>query len=645
MARAAKVRFDLSVRCQRCQTAVWDGEPSRTGTEAGEGAASAAAAAVAAVAAGPGEASAGAAQERAALSLVSALPRGLAADSFILLSTRGPSGDDASAPRRAGGGGRAGLSQSGRAQLSSALGEGSRRYRQALYKRELLALALGSAERDPLDASALLVRPQVAAEAMRDYAARQRCDMPQQPASLCLECLEYCQGLLRREVLEQCQMQDGLRELASTGGPSKQQRSGSTATSAGAGTIWGAAEADDFARLLARQKELASALAETAAARAAVLAEAARVGEDDRELAEQEARHWADVRNTHALVDAAAEARDALMRRLKTCKRALRQLGPIHAFNDAFFIWRDGDYGTINGFRLGQLLGALGEPTTTPSTPPQPPPPQQPHSHSHHHQQQQQQPAQPPKPPPMWEEVNTAWGLSAMLLSAIAQSCAFEFAGFRIVPMGSRTTVVKLGAGASKGALDFFSSRSQPVAYRLYLDAARPNSMRDRLNGLVSAGNGPVESFNAAMRAFLVCLAQLTEVALQSKSGQALKLRERMYTIDIPDETSWHKGLPPNSATINGDSVDLAHPPDAAEALWAAQAASSQQPKPEAHESAIAAAAAALLGSSRALSEEHEAHAFRWTVGLRHVLTNLKWLLVWACKEKKVQNELQKQIM
>jgi hypothetical protein len=169
--------------------------------------------------------------------------------------------------------------------------------------------------------------------------------------------------------------------------------------------------------------------------------------------------------------------------------------------------------------------------------------------------------------------------------------------------------------------------------------------MRDRLNGLVSPGNGPVESFNAAMRAFLVCLAQLTEVAVQSKSGQALKLRERMYTIDIPDETSWHKGLPPNSASINGDSVDLAHPPESVEALWAAQTASAQQDKPETRESAIAAAAAALLGSSRALSDDHEAHAFRWTVGLRHVLTNLKWLLVWSVKEKKSQDELQKQVM
>jgi hypothetical protein len=49
------------------------------------------------------------------------------------------------------------------------------------------------------------------------------------------------------------------------------------------------------------------------------------------------------------------EERDAILAKLEVNQTQLEQLKHTYVLNDAFHIWHDGDFGTINNFRLGRL--------------------------------------------------------------------------------------------------------------------------------------------------------------------------------------------------------------------------------------------------------------------------------------------------
>jgi len=65
----------------------------------------------------------------------------------------------------------------------------------------------------------------------------------------------------------------------------------------------------------------------------------------------------------------------------------LEGLKKTNVFNDAFHIWHDGHFGTINGFRLGRL----------------------------------------PSVPVDWNEINAAWGQTLLLLHTMATRLNFTF--------------------------------------------------------------------------------------------------------------------------------------------------------------------------------------------------------------------------
>ena len=90
---------------------------------------------------------------------------------------------------------------------------------------------------------------------------------------------------------------------------------------------------------------------------------------------------------------------------LEQAKARLDALVSISVYNVAFFIWHDGPFGTINGFRLGRCPSILTE----------------------------------------WSEVNMAWGQTALLLATIAHKLSFTFSKFRIIPMGSASRIAKTG--------------------------------------------------------------------------------------------------------------------------------------------------------------------------------------------------------
>ncbi|KAG6555817.1 hypothetical protein Mapa_002457 [Marchantia paleacea] len=86
---------------------------------------------------------------------------------------------------------------------------------------------------------------------------------------------------------------------------------------------------------------------------------------------------------------------------MEVTKSQLEILKRTNVLNDAFHIWRNGDFGTINNFRLGRL----------------------------------------PSIPVKWDEINAAWGQACLLLYTMAQCCRLNFT-YRILPMGSYPRIV-----------------------------------------------------------------------------------------------------------------------------------------------------------------------------------------------------------
>jgi len=75
----------------------------------------------------------------------------------------------------------------------------------------------------------------------------------------------------------------------------------------------------------------------------------------------------------------------------------MQTLHRTNVYNDTFYIWYDGHFGTINDFRLGRL----------------------------------------PSQPVDWNEINAAWGQATQLLEAISKRVGFISENFRLHPMGS----------------------------------------------------------------------------------------------------------------------------------------------------------------------------------------------------------------
>ena len=70
-----------------------------------------------------------------------------------------------------------------------------------------------------------------------------------------------------------------------------------------------------------------------------------------------------------------------MLAKIDTACAQLELLRRSSVYNDAFFIWHDGPFGTINGFRLGRL----------------------------------------PSVPVDWDEINAGWGQAVLLLHTMAQ--------------------------------------------------------------------------------------------------------------------------------------------------------------------------------------------------------------------------------
>eukprot|EP00899_Mesostigma_viride_P019046 jgi/Mesvir1/27142/Mv20811-RA.1 len=206
---------------------------------------------------------------------------------------------------------------------------------------------------------------------------------------LCVQCSDHLADELAREVdeveREEAEYRACLEEL---------RRMGAETADEAAGT-------GDYVRELEQvveeERRLEAQLASVEAERGALEAQLLEVKEQSRELAEVEQSYWHDFNNFKLELLAHQEERDAVLHKIATSSAQLEELRHVNVYNDAFHIWHQGDFGTINGFRLGRLPGINVE----------------------------------------WEELNTAWGQACQLLHTMAHACNLTFQSARLIPLGS----------------------------------------------------------------------------------------------------------------------------------------------------------------------------------------------------------------
>lgn len=212
-----------------------------------------------------------------------------------------------------------------------------------------------------------------------------------------------------------------------------------------------AAELED---LKGQEREAVETLKAVEQERAEVLAELAQLERDSVALDKEERDFW-QTRNAFAAEIAQFEQeRDSIDLRFEHDARQLERLQRTNVYNDTFQIGHDGNFGTINGLRLGRL--------------------------SNH--------------PVSWDEINAAWGLTLLLLQTMAEKLQFTFSGYRLHPMGSTSKIDKIESGPGEVArvitLELFGTTE-----------VNPLKLFQR------------NSFDKAVVAFLECLRQLGDFA------------------------------------------------------------------------------------------------------------------------------------
>ncbi|GAM19246.1 hypothetical protein SAMD00019534_024210 [Acytostelium subglobosum LB1] len=119
------------------------------------------------------------------------------------------------------------------------------------------------------------------------------------------------------------------------------------------------------------------------------------------QLATLENKYWSAYSEQQVDSYRLQDDRDSVLTQTTTTIDRLRRLKETNILNDAFHLWYDGHFGTINSLRLGRL---------------------------------QSQPVE-------WNEINSAWGLSISLLDNLAKRLNYKFKQYRLIPNGSTSKI------------------------------------------------------------------------------------------------------------------------------------------------------------------------------------------------------------
>ncbi|XP_060213350.1 beclin-1-like protein [Lycium barbarum] len=199
------------------------------------------------------------------------------------------------------------------------------------------------------------------------------------------------------------------------------------------------------------ERKLEAAIEETEKQCSVVTGELKELELKSSRFKELEERYWQEFNNFQFQLIAHQEERDAILAKTEVSQAHLELLKRTNVLNDAFPIWYDGEFGTINNFRLGRL----------------------------------------PKIPVEWDEINAAWGQACLLLHTMAQYFRPKFQyRIKILPMGSYPRIMDTNNTTYElfGPVNLFWSTRYDKAMTLFLTCLKEFSefanSKDRENNI-----------------------------------------------------------------------------------------------------------------------------------------------------------------
>ncbi|GFP91913.1 beclin-1-like protein [Phtheirospermum japonicum] len=197
------------------------------------------------------------------------------------------------------------------------------------------------------------------------------------------------------------------------------------------------------------ERKLEAAISETEKQCAEVTAELKELEIKSSRFKELEERYWHEFNNFQFQLISHQEERDAILAKIEVSQAHLELLKRTNVLNDAFPIWYDGDFGTINNFRLGRL----------------------------------------PKVQVEWDEINAAWGQACLLLHTMAQYFRPKYR-IKILPMGSYPRIMDNSNNTYElfGPVNVFWSTRYDKAMTLFLtclkEFAEFANLKDKENNI-----------------------------------------------------------------------------------------------------------------------------------------------------------------
>ncbi|XVF22385.1 hypothetical protein REPUB_Repub12eG0168000 [Reevesia pubescens] len=184
------------------------------------------------------------------------------------------------------------------------------------------------------------------------------------------------------------------------------------------------------------ERKLEAAIEEIEKQNAEVNAELKELEQKSNRFKELEERYWQEFNNFQFQLIAHQEERDAILAKTEVSQAHLELLKRTNVLNDAFPIWHDVEFGTINNFRLGRL----------------------------------------PKIPVEWDEINAAWGQACLLLHTMCQYFGPKFHyRIKIIPMGSYPQIMDSNNNTYElfGPVNLFWSTRYDKAMTLFLTSLK----------------------------------------------------------------------------------------------------------------------------------------------------------------------------
>ena len=157
----------------------------------------------------------------------------------------------------------------------------------------------------------------------------------------------------------------------------------------------------ELERLQVEEGELMKELEDLKAENASIDADLEKEALAREQLEHQEEQYWRQYSQHKQQLLLAEDEYRSLDCQLRHSQSQLDKLKKTNVFNATFHIWHSGHFGTINGFRLGRL----------------------------------------PSIPVDWNELNTAWGQTVLLLHSLVKRIKLQLQRFQLVPYGNYSYV------------------------------------------------------------------------------------------------------------------------------------------------------------------------------------------------------------